>query len=297
MAEPGPTLVCIGNLTVDESVQPSGGRTIAPGGDAIFAALAARMYLDDVTVLAIRGDDVPDELADAIALAGTTVLSLPARELPTVRNVIHYADDGSRVWDLVTGEQHFDEMSVYPPDVPAAALKADGILISAMSLESQVALGPWLRAHSNATIYLDLQEDYIAGHVDEVLAMVAACDVFMPSEIEAVGLAGTSDLDAAAQFFRQQGPQTIVIKRAENGCLVLAPGAERTRTVSVEVVDAVDSTGAGDAFCGAFAATHLRTGDPFEAARAGSAAAAVAISGHGIDGLVGFARALAETGS
>ena len=53
-----------------------------------------------------------------------------------------------------------------------------------------------------------------------------------------------------------------------------------------EVVDPVDSTGAGDAFCGAFAAEYLRSGDPYAAARAGATAARIAVSTNGIDGLL-----------
>ncbi len=53
-----------------------------------------------------------------------------------------------------------------------------------------------------------------------------------------------------------------------------------------DVVDPVDSTGAGDAFCGAFAAEHLRSGDAYAAARAGAAAARIAVSAPGMSGLL-----------
>ncbi|MCU1423495.1 MAG: PfkB domain protein [Microbacteriaceae bacterium] len=280
-----PELVCVGNLTVDESVQPDGARTVAAGGDAVFAALAARLTLDDVTIVAPVGDDLPMELDEAIRLAGTDPGILPRRALPTVRNVVTYDADGGRDWVLLEGEAHFDAMSVYPADLSATALAADGILVSAMSFDSQVALGGWLRGNTAATIYLDLQEDYLE-RVDELLAIVALCDVFLPSEVEALALAGTRDLAEAARFFRGLGPQTVVIKRADKGCVVLAPGAGELVEVPAVPVAVVDTTGAGDAFCGAFAATHLLTGDPVAAAESGARAAALAVSGFGIAGLV-----------
>lgn len=280
-----PELVCIGNLTVDEAVQPNGSRAISAGGDAVFAALAARRYLDRVRILAPLGIDLPAELNEAIHLAGSTPEDQPHRDLPTVRNIIRYDSAGGRTWELVEGEEHFDAMSIYPEDVPASAMAADGILISAMSFESQMALVPWLRRHSTAMLYLDLQEDYLSN-TDALLSLIRACDVFLPSEVEATALAGTEDLCAAAHFFRDHGPETVVIKRAAEGCLVLAPGADRPVVVPAVKVTVVDSTGAGDAFCGAFAAMHVQTGDPIEAARAGAAAAAIAISGYGIAALV-----------
>lgn len=46
------------------------------------------------------------------------------------------------------------------------------------------------------------------------------------------------------------------------------PGADRPVVVPAVKVTAVDSTGAGDAFCGAFAVVRVRTGDSIEAAAA-----------------------------
>jgi ribokinase len=279
-----PTLVCIGNLTIDEAVHAGVRAAPAMGGDAAYAALAARRILDDVRMLAPVGDDLPAGVLDDLAGAGIRLDHLPHRDLPTVRNTVTYGADGSRVWELHESESHFDALSVYPVDVPDEVLDATGILVSAMSLASQLALTPWLRSHSRATLYLDLQEDYLDEDRDGLLAIVACSDVFLPSEVEATALAGTSDLEEAARFFSRLGPSVVVVKRAAEGSLVLAAGT--VTTVPSEVVDAVDSTGAGDAFCGAFAAQHLLTGDAVAAAYAGSAAARVAISDFGIDALL-----------
>ena len=61
--------------------------------------------------------------------------------------------------------------------------------------------------------------------------------------------------------FLQLGPQVVVIKLAAAGCLVATRQRPEPTAVPTDVVDPVDSTGAGDAFCGAFAAEHLRSGD------------------------------------
>lgn len=277
------TLVCVGNLTIDEAVHHGVRSRPAMGGDAAYAALAAKLYLEDVSLLAPIGTDLPSSFFDTLAAAGIGAADLPRRDLATVRNVIDYHDDGSRTWTMLATEAEFDALSVYPADVPAWALDADGFVLSAMSLGSQLALTPWLRANTDAMLYLDLQEDYLEGTRTALFGIIAACDVFLPSEIEAVTLAGTSDLDAAARLFRSLGPQTVVIKRAERGCLVL--DGDTLTPVPTFVAEPVDSTGAGDAFCGAFAAVHLQTGDAIAAARAGAAAARIAIGAFGIDAL------------
>ena len=285
MAErPGPSLVCVGNLTIDTTVSPDGRQTTSAGGDALFAALAARLAGGRPRVLAPIGADAPYQLTLALRVAGTDHAALPRRSMPTVRNEVAYDADGGRRWRLVTGEEHFEAMSVQPGDVPAAALAADGILLSAMALRAQLRLAAWVRPRTEAVLYFDPREDYLAGHEPELLDAVRACDVFLPSEIEAVALAGTTDIPEAARRFLALGPRLVVIKLAERGCLVAGPDGHVEVPASAATV--IDSTGAGDAFCGAFAAAHLASGNPVAAASAGAAAARAAVAGHGPAGLV-----------
>jgi len=286
MPDTAPSLVCIGNLTIDEAVSPTGARVESVGGDALFAALAAKLAGGDPTVLAPLGKDATPALLAAIRSTGTDPATLPRRDLPTIRNVVRYDVTGGRAWDLILGEAHFEALSVHPADVSDAVLAAPGVLVSAMALHAQLELAAWLRDRTTATIYFDPQEDYIAGNETALRDAVRSCDVFLPSEIEATALAGTSDLHVAATTLLQLGPRAVVIKLAAAGCLVATRQRPEPTVVPTDVVEPVDSTGAGDAFCGAFAAEHLRTGDAYAAADAGSRAARIAVGGPGVDGLL-----------
>src|SRR6185312_7511288 len=147
------SLVCIGNLTIDQAVSPAGEPVESIGGDSLFAALAARLAGGNPTILAPLGTDATPALLAAIRSVGTDPAVLPRREMPTVRNVIRYDDAGGRVWDLVLGDAHFEALSVHPADVPDAALAAEGVLLSAMALHAQLELAAWLRPRTKATIY------------------------------------------------------------------------------------------------------------------------------------------------
>jgi ribokinase len=281
-----PTLVCVGNLTIDEAVSPSGERVESIGGDALFAALAARWTGGNPAILAPLGDDAHPALLAAVRMAGTDPETLPRRPMPMVRNVVRYDDAGGRVWDLVLGDDHFEALSVHPSDVTAVVLRASGVLLSAMALHAQLELALWLRTRTAATIYFDPQEDYVAGNEDRLLDAVRACDVFLPSEVEATALAGTSDLNAAARTFLGIGPRVVVVKRAAAGCLVATREHPEPVLIPADAVEPMDSTGAGDAFCGGFAAEHQRSGDAIAAARSGAAAARIAVSGPGVTALL-----------
>jgi ribokinase len=281
-----PTLVCVGNLTIDEAVSAGGQRVESIGGDALFAALAAKVAGGHPIILAPLGVDAPAALLAAIQSAGTDPETLPRRDLCSVRNVVRYDRTGGRVWELVLGEEHFEALSVLPSDVPTGVLTASGVLLSAMALRAQLELSAWLRPRTPATIYFDPQEDYIVGNETALLDAVRACDVFLPSEVEAAALAGSSDLEAAAATFLQLGPRVVVIKRSAAGCLVATRERPHPVLVATDAVTPVDSTGAGDAFCGAFAAEHLRSGDAYAAARVGAAAARIAVDGPGVSALL-----------
>lgn len=71
----------------------------------------------------------------------------------------------------------------------------------------------------------------------------------------------------------------VVLKLGREGCLV-SDGDRRERIEAIRIV-AVDATGAGDCFDGAFAARMLAGDDAFAAVRYANAAAALATTGYG----------------
>ena len=59
-------------------------------------------------------------------------------------------------------------------------------------------------------------------------------------------------------------------------------------------VCAVDPTGAGDAYCGAFCATYARTRDPLESGLRASVAGALTVEQYGALSILPFNRAIIE---
>jgi ribokinase len=85
---------------------------------------------------------------------------------------------------------------------------------------------------------------------------IGAADYFIPNESEAETITGlpVHSIDEAkkcAEFLLRQGMRRVVITLGERGCL--AAGPERMELIPAFKVQAVDSTGAGDAFIGSFA--------------------------------------------
>ncbi len=115
--------------------------------------------------------------------------------------------------------------------------------------------------------------------------MLAFCDYVTPNESEAEALTGvavTSVEEAlvAAKALRAKGAGAAVITLGENGALY----HDGTRTVHVPPFKAgrvVETTGAGDAFNGGFAAGLSEGMDPVAAVRFGSATAGISVTRAG----------------
>jgi 2-dehydro-3-deoxygluconokinase len=106
-----------------------------------------------------------------------------------------------------------------------------------------------------------------------------SADIALPGLDDARALTGLDQPDAIADFYLKLGAGVVALTLGKEGALIATP-QRRERVASIRV-DAIDATGAGDAFDGAFLAELLETGDPFKAGRFANVAAALSTRGYG----------------
>jgi len=104
-------------------------------------------------------------------------------------------------------------------------------------------------------------------------------DICLPSWDDVTALTGATDRDAIADAMLAFGPEVVALKLGQEGVYVATP--DERRLVPGFPVAAVDATGAGDCFGGAFVARLVAGDDPFDAARYANAAAALSTLGYG----------------
>jgi 2-dehydro-3-deoxygluconokinase len=112
-----------------------------------------------------------------------------------------------------------------------------------------------------------------------ISATLGMADWALPGLDDARMLFGCDDPDRIVDACHRLGAPVVALKLGSDGCLV-SDRARRERVPGLRVA-AVDATGAGDCFDGAFAARMLAGDDPFAAARFANAAAALATTGYG----------------
>ena len=141
-----------------------------------------------------------------------------------------------------------------------AAARAAGVLLA---YDTNVRLKLWPIARARAVIHEAMTD----------------IDIALPGLDDARLLVGAADPDAIADRYLSFGARIVALKLGAEGCLI-ATAAKSLRIPSHRVA-AVDATGAGDTFDGAYLAEFLLTGDPFRAGLYANTAAALATRGYG----------------
>ncbi len=112
-----------------------------------------------------------------------------------------------------------------------------------------------------------------------IRASLALASWALPSLDDATLLFEQEHPDAILDACHAAGAPLVVLRCGVTGCVV-SDGRRRER-IAGHPVPAIDATGAGDCFDGAFAVRLIAGDDPFAAARYANAAAALATTGYG----------------
>jgi ribokinase len=251
------------------------------GGKGANQAVAASMLGSQVMMMARVGDD---------AFADNTIANFQAYGVNTdhVEKVAGVSSGVAPIWVDADSQNRIliipgANMHLLPADIDAAAdrLKQCSMIILQLEIPLEtvyyaIDFGnengiPVILNPAPATTALDL--DY-ACH----------CDFFVPNETELEILTGMpveteEQIHAAADMLIGKGLKNLIVTLGEKGALWLR-GDETTR-VEAPVVDAVDTTGAGDAFIGCFAHSYARDGDVEKAMQLAVKYASHSVTGKG----------------
>jgi glucosamine--fructose-6-phosphate aminotransferase (isomerizing) len=144
---------------------------------------------------------------------------------------------------------------------------------------AEAVVGEVRRVAPEALVTLDTHEGWSDEPAARVLALAAAVDLFEPSLEELQALTGDATSTGGLRALASAGVRHAVVKAGGDGAYVLAiDGIVHIPALETPVVD---TTGAGDSFCGGVAAGLARGLDAVQAVGLGVAAAGTAIASSG----------------
>lgn len=247
---PGPGETVIGN-----------GYAEHPGGKGLNQAVAAaRSGARVAFVSAVGTDAAGDALLEVMRQEGIDTSAVVRRDgLPTGRAIIGVSDDGENSIIVVSGAN----ATVACDGLPSAT-----VVLAQLEVPLETVRASFRAARAmGATTVLNPAP---AQSLDTELLQL--CDVVVPNEHEAALLGGVGHLI-------ELGAETVVLTQGKDGALV--SNAETTTVVEPFPVTPVDTTGAGDTFCGALAARLALGDDQPTALRFAAAAAALSTTRAG----------------
>ncbi len=290
-------ILAVGDLVWDVLVQPNG--ILLPGGDTTGRiALAPGGSAANVAVWIARagmpagfvGKVGADVFGDLVVrdLEGEGVAAHVSRTAEYDTGVILVLIDKAGQRSMVTNQAA--DFQLLPGDLPEDALKSCGhVHITAWSVFTNPPRAAAIRAAqiakaAGATISFDpasyqmIREigfDRFARYTRDL-----PVDILFPNRDEGEAMTGETEPAAIAEeLFERYHHAVIALKLDKDGCFVRAEG--HAQHYPTGEGSALDATGAGDAFNGAFLARYLRDGDLAAAAQLANATGSWVVARYG----------------
>ena len=285
-------LYCLGEPLIEFNRQPDGRFLQGFGGDVSNAAIAAARYGATVSMLSRVGQD----------FFGDSLRDLWDQENVDHRHVIQGEGQETGLYFVTHDDQghHFtyrrrrSAASHYAPaDLPVKQLKqarmfyASGISL-AVSHTMRDAVTAAAKAVRDAgglfafdpnlrTALWPLSEARDATH-----EVMKACDIALPGFDDARQLTGLDTPKTILDFYHDLGASVVALTMGDRGVVLSDPTG--IYEIAPVPVDAVDATGAGDCFNGAFLAALLDGASHYQAAIQANEAAAASVAHYGAIG-------------
>ena len=294
-------IVVVGSLNADLTIYterlPNPGETLRgegftvnPGGKSANQAVAAGRLGGNGALIGAVGEDSPGDMLLA-SVAGAGVDGSRVRRAANVETgvaVITVDAAGENSIVISPGANG----TVVPDDVAAAGDVFDGAAVVCLCLEVglDVVEATARAGHdAGATVLLNLSPyapvpRSLAELTDVLLVNAHEASLFLGGGEMPCADAAVADWEQVRLQFAAQGLDRVVVTLGADGSIVLDGHAEEGRRftrIAPTKVDAVDTTGAGDAFTGSLAARLAAGEDLAEAAAFASVAAALAATKKG----------------
>jgi ribokinase len=298
-----PKVVVVGSFVQDLTWKcaafPVAGETVigtfvsGPGGKGSNQAVAAGRAGAPTLFIGAVGDDLFAEGARKFYAAegiGARWAVKPAQATGTAAILVNAAAENEIVVALGASEH------LRPRDVDSALVRGAQVVLC--QHEANLAVNAHVfRVARRAGVATVLNPAPMRPDFDP--AILRLTDILIPNESELLALvkllpacAAHRGLDAAAlgrmspgelhRLCRAIGVPTVIVTLGGRGCLVSLADGRHVSIPAHRGIKAVDTTGAGDAFVGGFAAGFVQSrGDLVAAARYGNAVAALSVTKFG----------------
>ncbi len=270
----------VGHVSIDR-VQNINGSNVQPGGAALYAAIAAKTLFENVYLISVVGRDYP--FLDVLDLFPRRYIKFS--KSPSTRFNIQY----NALWEAKYLEAKYSAgLTISPSLIPVESLGAESIVhISPLSPSRVKKIVSAVREKSPKTmISVNTWIGYIRGNNRNILKEIASeVDCFILNDSEAKALTEARSLSMALKLIKSK---MLVVTLGELGAIISKEDGEIQMVPALRfpVEKVVDTTGAGDTWCGSFLAAYKQTGDLMKSVTVASIVSSIKCSGWGFSKLL-----------
>jgi sugar/nucleoside kinase (ribokinase family) len=281
------SLLVTGTVAFDAIETPFGKTDKIIGGAATYVSLAASYFAKQVGLIAVVGDDFPQDYIDLLNQKGIDTSGLQIKE-----GEKSFFWSGRYFNDMNSRETLITELNVladFDPIVPEALSAPDYLMLGNLAPVVQSTLISRLSKRPKLVV-MDTMNFWMDIALDDLKNTLKMVDVLTINDEEARQLSGEYSLIKASRKIRAMGPKYLIIKKGEHGALLFHED-QVFFAPAMLLEDVFDPTGAGDTFAGGFIGYLASTDDiSFENMKRaiiyGSAMASFCVEKFGTDNIL-----------
>ncbi|MFH1753305.1 MAG: PfkB family carbohydrate kinase [Candidatus Omnitrophota bacterium] len=237
------SVLVVGSVALDSVETPFGKHDNLLGGSATYFSISAS-YFTDVMLVAVVGTDFPKRHIELLQRRGIDTKGLQIEPGKT----FHWK--GRYEFDMNVAKTISTELNVFEtfkPKIPSEWRKAKNIFLA--NIDPDLQHNVLKQASSPRFVACDSMNFWIENKRGSLAKLLKKINLFLANDSEAREFSGETNLLKAAKYILKLGPQMVIIKKGEHGCLLVT----KKNFFSVPgfpLEDIYDPTGAGDTFAG-----------------------------------------------
>jgi sugar/nucleoside kinase (ribokinase family) len=250
------SLLVIGTVAFDAIETPFGKTDKIVGGAATYASLAASYFYDKIKIVAVVGDDFPQEDIKDFNNHNidTEGLQIKQGEKSFFWSGRYHNDMNSR--DTLATE--LNVLADFDPIIPEAYQDCEYLMLGNLTPQVQQTVIKRLKNRPKL-IVMDTMNFWMDIAMDDLLETIKMIDVLTINDAEARQLSGEYSLVKAARKILTMGPKYLIIKKGEHGALLFHED-HIFSAPALPLAEVFDPTGAGDTFAGGFIGYMAKVG-------------------------------------
>ena len=252
-ARNGMGILVVGSVAFDSIKTPFGSKAEVLGGAATYFSIAAS-YFTDVSIIAVVGDDFPEEHVALLRQKGIDLSGLERRPGKTFRWKGEYGFDLNTRTTLDTQLNVFADFS---PKLLSPHRTKEYLFLGNIDPDLQRSVLEQMKRPK--LVGCDTMNYWIENKRESLMKTLSLIDLLVINDEETRELADEPSLIRAARRILSWGVKTLVIKRGEHGAFMF--GDDSIFIVpAFPLEEVLDPTGAGDSFAGGMMGYLAATG-------------------------------------